>query len=416
MLTKVLDPVNPPLSEKERNYLREAAQRCNDKKDASRHAQEASDELYLNLLVRDLDSKRTPLDTQAIVIDLGPKSFTVLLPELGMTKRVHVMDDFRWTVSETQTLGDQNDAPVICIQAKEPRTGTKIEIKVLSEFTVSLIPKQDVEQKKRMDFRVIPKKGSVINGAVIENTPLPKVEKDVRQRHRHPHQIRATHIAQNNGTAESGALAVAVTVPKHIQHRKQTLNQPKSNEHGRSGQISIKTPHGAPREAKAKTPRKPLIPVDVIMHSGSSHLMPSQGEEHAVIGPYHRRSPRREEGSGQMDDARQKAELITPRPQHPKPASHTSSSSHQRRHFTSTQVPIENPASLDKAPRADNRRNQARRDASAANSFEASSVHRPARDQAKKSVEGISDKLTELGLQASSAQQQEPTLEESKRG
>jgi hypothetical protein len=120
-----------------RKTLHEIAERCNEKKQASRcvgrgvdawvcgmrscsqrssaasldvdrDAQEASDLVYLNVLVRDRFQKGKPYECDALVMDLGPKSFELLLPELGVSKRIHAL--MEWRAHSADPLLAEGDA------------------------------------------------------------------------------------------------------------------------------------------------------------------------------------------------------------------------------------------------------------------------------------------------------------------
>jgi DIS3-like exonuclease 2 len=71
--------------------------RCNDKKDASRKAQERSSVVFLALYLR-----RNPLKSQlGVVLSVGEKAFTVFLPDLGIQQLVYLEEHKDWIESES---------------------------------------------------------------------------------------------------------------------------------------------------------------------------------------------------------------------------------------------------------------------------------------------------------------------------
>ena len=72
---------NFPLTEKDISRI---CERCNEKKEGSRKAQERSDVVFLSLYL-----KRYPLRSQlGVVLSIGQKTFTVFVPSLGISALV----------------------------------------------------------------------------------------------------------------------------------------------------------------------------------------------------------------------------------------------------------------------------------------------------------------------------------------
>ncbi|KAK9469084.1 hypothetical protein V1512DRAFT_289554 [Lipomyces arxii] len=69
--------------------LTKLADHCNDRKDASKHAQEQSIHLFLCEAINNLSSSTGQLIRDAIVICVYESAFDVLIPEFGIEKRVH---------------------------------------------------------------------------------------------------------------------------------------------------------------------------------------------------------------------------------------------------------------------------------------------------------------------------------------
>jgi len=74
--------------------LVQTAEHCNDKKEQSKKAQDASDNLFLAVLARDRYKSGNPILTSAVVQDLGPNSFTIYLIEFGLEMRLHATNNF----------------------------------------------------------------------------------------------------------------------------------------------------------------------------------------------------------------------------------------------------------------------------------------------------------------------------------
>lgn len=70
--------------------LLKVAENCNFKKDAARTAQEQSIHLFLCRMIRELTSSQGPVVRCGIVVNVQPSSFDVVIPDLGIEKRVHL--------------------------------------------------------------------------------------------------------------------------------------------------------------------------------------------------------------------------------------------------------------------------------------------------------------------------------------
>ena len=67
--------------------VQEAAVRCNEMKEAAKAAQERSDLVYLCVYL-----KTSPVETEAIVVGVGARSFTLFSPSLGIEQRMYLDD------------------------------------------------------------------------------------------------------------------------------------------------------------------------------------------------------------------------------------------------------------------------------------------------------------------------------------
>ena len=73
---------NFPLSPTE---TAELCERCNEKKEASKKAQDASDKLFLCVFLR----RHGPIEEDGICVGIGGKSFTIFIPRLDLERRVN---------------------------------------------------------------------------------------------------------------------------------------------------------------------------------------------------------------------------------------------------------------------------------------------------------------------------------------
>mmetsp|Transcript_19664 Transcript_19664/g.34248 ORF Transcript_19664/g.34248 Transcript_19664/m.34248 type:complete len:1170 (-) Transcript_19664:203-3712(-) len=74
------------------------AEHCNEKKDASKQAQDASDRLFFCVFIKQRFASGNPIRTLGVVQELGPQSFTLLLTEFGVECRVHA--EIEWGASK----------------------------------------------------------------------------------------------------------------------------------------------------------------------------------------------------------------------------------------------------------------------------------------------------------------------------
>eukprot|EP00939_MAST-03C_sp_MAST-3C-sp1_P004063 g4063.t1 len=85
--------------------IAEACGRCNEKKRAAKEASMRSDEVFLCVYIKELG---TPINADGVVKDVGTKSFTVLLPALGIEKRLLLTEAFQGATI-TDTVHDETD-------------------------------------------------------------------------------------------------------------------------------------------------------------------------------------------------------------------------------------------------------------------------------------------------------------------
>lgn len=78
------------LANLDRDNVAKIAQQCNVKRDAATLAQEASDHLFLCLLISRLTEAYGPVVRAAQVVDVLDAAFDVVIPEFGVEKRIHL--------------------------------------------------------------------------------------------------------------------------------------------------------------------------------------------------------------------------------------------------------------------------------------------------------------------------------------
>lgn len=147
--------------------LRFIAERCNTKKDAAKQAGDDTDMLFLNIFVRERAKANDFLKFNALVIDLGPQSFTVFIPELAVTKRIHATKDWKAITCEVTRKVDgglvttvkkreegkkskdekKNEGLVVSLVLTFNQNGDFLELKLLKKLNVLLTPK--IGKKKK---------------------------------------------------------------------------------------------------------------------------------------------------------------------------------------------------------------------------------------------------------------------------
>jgi exoribonuclease R len=84
----------------DQKQINQICSRCNEKKDGSRKAQERSDVVFLALYLR-----RHPLKSQmGVVLSIGIKTFTVFVPNLGISSLIFLDEHKDWIKFEDYTL------------------------------------------------------------------------------------------------------------------------------------------------------------------------------------------------------------------------------------------------------------------------------------------------------------------------
>jgi exoribonuclease R len=122
----------------------EIASHCNIKKELAQKASEESNEVFLNLYIQRQFDLETPFHAIGVAVEFGEVSFQVLLPEFGISKRVHIENELGWKVvrvirSSEVDNSSEGGAVVERLQV-ETKSGEVKEIAFLTELHLALIP------------------------------------------------------------------------------------------------------------------------------------------------------------------------------------------------------------------------------------------------------------------------------------
>ena len=111
---------------------------CNEKKDASRKAQERSDVVFLALYLR-----RHPLPKQlGVVLSVGQKAFTVFVPSLGINALVYLDEHKEWIQAEAYTVRQlERRLKLIRTAGHNGETWSDMVIKAFTKVRVTAICK-----------------------------------------------------------------------------------------------------------------------------------------------------------------------------------------------------------------------------------------------------------------------------------
>ena len=109
-------------------------ERCNDKKEGSRKAQERSDVVFLALYLR-----RNPMrSTLGVVMSIGQKTFTVFIPSLGLSSLVFLDEHKDWINFETyEHLGKERRIRLERSAKHKNERWTKLVLKTLTKIRVT---------------------------------------------------------------------------------------------------------------------------------------------------------------------------------------------------------------------------------------------------------------------------------------
>jgi len=114
------------------------ANHCNDKKMASKKAQDRSDRVFLALFL-----KRQPLKGQmGVVLSVGQKTFTVFVPSLGLSTIVFLDEHKdRYTFKSLSSSGTGDRSNRIIMEPKK-KSENKVTIDVFAKVSVKCICKE----------------------------------------------------------------------------------------------------------------------------------------------------------------------------------------------------------------------------------------------------------------------------------
>jgi len=110
---------------------------CNEKRTASREAQQRSDRVFLSIFL-----KFNPiLSTLGVVLSVGDKAFTVFVPAIGVSGKV-LLDEHA-DVFEGRVIKDEKSSRRSMLLIPKSAEGSKIDIKIFAKLAVSCHCKED---------------------------------------------------------------------------------------------------------------------------------------------------------------------------------------------------------------------------------------------------------------------------------
>ena len=110
---------------------------CNDKKDASRKAQERSDEVFLALYLR-----KKPIRSElGVVLSVGEKTFTVFVPSLGMSTKLFLDEHDAWIKHSAQDGKGERRIKLERTAKHKGEKWTEILIKFFTKIRVTCVCK-----------------------------------------------------------------------------------------------------------------------------------------------------------------------------------------------------------------------------------------------------------------------------------
>ena len=149
--------IDEPLNE-ESASIDMIAQHCNDRKLAAKRASELSDEMFFGIFVRECG----PLEEDGVVLNVMDQSFDVLVPKLGVVKRVYPKFCPGVTGFEFGK-GEKGKPPELSLRwsVKLKSNDTTYEgdevIKIFSQVRVILTTETETESKTTKPFKVVVK-------------------------------------------------------------------------------------------------------------------------------------------------------------------------------------------------------------------------------------------------------------------
>lgn len=134
------------------------AEHCNDRKLAAKRASELSNELFFGIFVRESG----PLEEEGMVLNLMDQSLDVLVPELGVVKRVY-LKFCPGVKSFTFTKGVKGKPAEMCLvwSVRLKTTGVTYEeeqeVKIFNQVRVILTTESETKTKTSQPFKVMAK-------------------------------------------------------------------------------------------------------------------------------------------------------------------------------------------------------------------------------------------------------------------
>jgi DIS3-like exonuclease 2 len=127
--------------------IHSVARHCNDKRMASKAAQDRSDRVFLALYL-----KRSPLrEALGVVLSVGEKTFTVFVPSLGVSSKLF-LDEHKEKI-KAEAVKDVRGQRIIRMEHKSKKKDDwkTLDIKVFTKIQVSVICKE----KPPIDVKIV---------------------------------------------------------------------------------------------------------------------------------------------------------------------------------------------------------------------------------------------------------------------
>lgn len=212
--------IDEPLNE-ESESIDMIAQHCNDRKLAAKRASELSDEMFFGIFVRECG----PLEEDGVVLNVMDRSFDVLVPKLGVVKRVYPKFCPGVTGFEFGK-GEKGKPPELSLRwsVKLKSNDTTYEgdevIKIFSQVRVILTTETETETKTTKPFKVVVKLAPKLkceHEYYISSSPATRTSMKI---------IRGT----DNNPSDSGLPNPSDQVRKKLFDSVQDLNKAQSSE------------------------------------------------------------------------------------------------------------------------------------------------------------------------------------------
>lgn len=156
--------IDEPLNQ-ESDIIDMIAQHCNDRKLAAKRASELSDEMFFGVFVRECG----PLEEDGVVLNVMDQSFDVLVPKLGVVKRVYPkfcpgVRGFEYVKGEKGKPAELSLHWSVRLKSNNTTYEEDQVIKIFSQVRVILTTETETETKTTKPFKVVAKIAPKLKG------------------------------------------------------------------------------------------------------------------------------------------------------------------------------------------------------------------------------------------------------------